>query len=164
MCIRDRDDAIESARKAAEKDVRIYTIGVGSPEGAPIPMLSSTGSIEYKKDETGNTVVTKLNESMLQQIATLGKGTYSRASTEDAGLDQVYKEIGKLEKAEYEAMDFTDYENLFPYFMSAGLFLLVLEFFIFERKSRLTRNFKLFSRPGSSYVQQKNIQKNASSR
>lgn len=155
------DDAIESARKAADKDIRIYTIGVGSPEGAPIPMMNASGGIEYKKDESGATVVTKLNEAMLQQIAILGKGMYTRATSEDAGLNQIYKEIGKLEKAAYEATDFTDYENLFPYFFAMGLLLLVLEFFIFERKSRLTRNFKLFSRPGSTYVEQNDIKKNA---
>ncbi len=149
------DDAVEAARKAAEKDVRIYAVGMGSTEGAPIPMTAATGSSEYKKDQDGNTVVTKLNEPMLQQLAQIGKGTYTRATTEDAGLNRIYEEIGKLQKAEYEAMDFTDYENLFPYFMAAALLLLVGEFFIFERKSRLTRNFKLFSRPGSSYIQQK---------
>ena len=146
------DDAVASAKAAAEKGILIYTIGMGSAVGAPIPMTGINGNPEYKKDENGNTVVSKLNEGMLHEIATAGKGTYTLASSEDAGLNKIYDEIGKLDKAEYEARDFTEYENLFPYFMAAGLLLMTAEFFIFGRKTRLTRNIKIFSKPASSFV------------
>jgi Ca-activated chloride channel family protein len=145
------DDALAAAEKAAQKGVCIYTVGFGSPEGAPIPVATGN-ALEYKKDENGNTVISKLNETMLRQIAATGKGTYARATSADPGLNRIYDEISKMEKAEYEALSFTDYENLYPYFLGAGLLLLIAEFLIFERKTRLTRNIKIFSKPVSEYV------------
>jgi len=155
------DDALDAAKKAAEKGITIFTVGMGSPEGAPIPVTTGMGTMEYKKDESGNTVITRMNETMLRQIATTGKGTYTRATNSDAGLDKIYKTIGGMEKGTSEATDFTDYENLYPYFLGLGLLLLLAEFFIFERKTRLTRNLHLFSTPGSDYVLNQKKQKNA---
>lgn len=146
------DDALVAAEKAAQSGIIIFTIGIGSPEGAPIPVAGKGNSIEYKKDADGNTVVTKLNENMLRQIAAIGKGTYTRASTNDVGLNAVYDKIGEMQKAEYEALDFRDYENLYAYFIGFAFLLLIAEIFIFERKSRLTRNINLFSKPASDYV------------
>lgn len=146
------DDAMAAATKAVEKGITIFTVGIGSPEGAPIPVSNASGSMEYKKDENGNTVITRLNEGMLRQIAAIGKGTYTRASNEDTGLEKIYKTIQLMDKGESEAIDFSDYENLYPYFLGMGLLLLLLEFFIFERQTRLTRNLHLFSTPGYNYV------------
>jgi Ca-activated chloride channel homolog len=150
------DDANAAAEKAAQQGIIIFTVGMGSPAGAPIPMADQGNSTEYKKDADGNTVVTKLNETMLKQIASIGKGTYTLANTNDAGLNGIYDKIGELQKTEYEALDFTDYENLYPYFLAMGILLLIIEVVIFERKSRLTRNIKLFSKPASEYVIKEN--------
>lgn len=145
------DDAVASAANVAQKGVKIYTVGMGSPEGAPIP-VEGNANMEYKKDEAGNTVISKLNEEMLRKIAVAGGGTYTRATGADAGLDEIYDEIGEMDKAEYEALSFTDYENLYPYFLGLSLLILLIEFVIFERKTRLTRNIHLFSKPAASYV------------
>ncbi|HOV11125.1 MAG TPA: VWA domain-containing protein [Bacteroidales bacterium] len=140
------DDAIEAARAAASDGLQTYTIGIGSAAGAPIPVNMSGFNIEYKKDNSGNTVVTKLNETMLQQVAAAGKGTYVRATTNDAGLNKVFDEINKLEKKEYEARVFSEYRNTYMYFIIAALLLLIADLIILERKTKLTRNVHLFSK------------------
>ena len=90
------DDAIATAGKATEKGIRVYCIGVGTPEGAPIPLPNSSN--QYLKDNTGTTVVTKLDEPGFQQIAFAGKGIYVRASSAETGLNTIFDEINKMEK------------------------------------------------------------------
>jgi Ca-activated chloride channel homolog len=146
------DDALAAAQEIGGKGIIIHTIGMGSPEGAPIPVKLPGRQTEFKKDRSGNTVISRLDENMLRQIAAAGNGTYTRATTNEVGLNRIYNEIEKLEKRDYEAMNFTDYENLYPYFIGFAFFLLILEVFIFARKSKLTRNLKLFSKSASEYV------------
>lgn len=140
------DDAVEAAKMATKEDIRVFTIGMGSEYGAPIPMGGELTSITYKKDKDGNTVVTKLDESLLKQIAAAANGTYTRASTSDVGLNDVLKEINKIEKKEFEARTYIDYHHSFPLFAGLALLMLVLEFFIFERKTRFTRNINVFGK------------------
>jgi Ca-activated chloride channel homolog len=140
------DEAMPAVQNAIKEGLIVHTIGMGSEYGGPIPIGMKGFNIEYKKDREGNTVVTKLDESQLKQIAAAGKGIYVRATTNDAGLNAVFKEINKLEKKEFEAKTFSDYTNTYPYFVGLGLLLLILEFFIFERKTRLTRNLDFFGK------------------
>ena len=100
----------------------------------------------YKKDISGKTVITKLDELTLQKIATAGNGIYVRANNTSAGLNQVFEEISKMEKQRYETKMFSDYEDRFQYFLALALFLLVLELLIFERKSRFAGKIKLFEK------------------
>jgi len=137
-------DALQSTQLAADQDIRIFTIGMGSPEGSPIPIYSSGNIIGYKKDKDDNTIVTKLNETMLQQIASTGNGIYIRANNTSAGLRKVFDEINKLEKQEFESRMFADYEDRFQYFIAVGLIFLIFELFILERKSRWADRIKLF--------------------
>ena len=136
------DDAVGSANKANEKGIRVYCIGEGTPEGAPIPMPNSSN--QYLKDNSGTTVVTKLAEAELQRIASSGKGIYVRASNAENGLNTIFDEINKMEKKEYESKVFSDYEDRFQYFIGLALLFLVLELIIFERKSKLFRKFNPF--------------------
>ena len=124
----------------------IHAIGMGSEYGAPIPIGMKGSASEYKKDKEGNTIVTKLNEPMLKQIATAGKGVYVRATTNDAGLNAVFNEINKMEKKEYEAKVYSEYDHTYPYFVAAGLLLLIIELLIFERKTKLTRNLDIYGK------------------
>jgi len=139
------DDAIKSATDASEKGIKVYTIGMGLPDGAPIPEYDNynrrTG---FKSDKQGTTVVTKLNESMLQQIASAGKGVYVRANNSSSGLKKVFEEINKLEKTEFESKMFSDYEDRFQYFIAVSLLLLLIELMIFERKSKWLSKYNLF--------------------
>ena len=141
------DNAVEAAQQAIEEGIRVYTIGMGLPDGSPIPVINSYGQqTGFKKDRDGNTVITKLNELMLQQIAAAGSGDYVRANNTQAGLSKIFEKIDALEKKEIETRMFTDYEDQYQYFIGFGLLLLILEFLIFDRKTRWASNIKLFER------------------
>jgi Ca-activated chloride channel family protein len=138
-------DAIEEAKAASEKGITVYTIGMGLPEGTPIPLYNDYNQqIGFKKDRQGQTIITKLNETMLQQIASAGNGIYVRANNTEAGLSKVMDQINEIEESEIETKMFSDYEDQFQYFMAFGLLFLITEFMLFERKSRWFRRFKLF--------------------
>ena len=137
-------DGIRAARHAADKGVSIYTIGMGSPDGAPIPIYANGVREGYKKDKEGNTIVTRLNEQTLQEIATAGNGLFVRATNSDVGLNNVINEIDKLEKKQFESKMYRDYEDRFQIFIFIAFILLIAEFFISERKSRLYKRLKLF--------------------
>jgi len=140
-------NAIETATAASDLGIKVYTIGMGLPDGSPIPVLNSYGQqTGFKKDREGNTVITKLNEVMLQQIAAAGKGDYVRANNTQAGLTKIFEKINALEKSEIETRMFTDYEDQFQYFIGFGLLLLFLEFLIFDRKTRWANRIRLFEK------------------
>ena len=140
------DNPITATENAVEQGIKVYTIGIGLPEGAPIPEFKNGQQMGYKKDISGKTVITKLDELTLQKIATAGNGIYVRANNTSAGLNQVFEEISKMEKQRYETKMFSDYEDRFQYFLALALFLLVLELLIFERKSRFAGKIKLFEK------------------
>ncbi len=139
------DDAVNVAKAAAEKGIHIYTIGMGLADGGPIPVYNSQGKQSgFKKDRQGNTVITRLNEKMLADIAEAGNGVYVRANNTRAGVNMIFDEINKLEKSEIEARMFSDYEDRFQIFLVIALVLLVFEVLILERKTGLQKKFKLF--------------------
>ncbi|OQX79743.1 MAG: hypothetical protein B6D61_03050 [Bacteroidetes bacterium 4484_249] len=139
------DDAIKAAKKAAENNIKVFTVGMGLPDGAPIPAYDKYNrKTGYKKDRQGTTVVTKLNEPALQQIASAGKGSYVRANNTQSGLKKVFEEINKLEKTEFESKMFSDYEDRFQYFIAVSLIFLLIELLIFERKNKWLSKFDLF--------------------
>lgn len=139
------DDAVEAARKAAEKGIIICTIGMGSPEGGPIPQYRGNVRVGFKKDNRGSTVVTRLDEVMLQKIAAQGNGRYVRASNTDAGLEKIFDTISELDKTTFDARIFSDYEDRYQIFLAIALALFLAEMLIAERKSRWFRSFKLFN-------------------
>lgn len=131
-------DINKSVEEAVSKGILIYTIGLGSPEGVPIPITNARGEqVDFKKDNQGNLVLTKLDENTLKEIASSGKGKYYRGTNYDDHLQMIYNDLAKLEKSEFGTKKITDYEDRFYYFLWPGLFLLIVEFFITERKSRL---------------------------
>jgi len=139
------DNAIEAAQEVAGKGVRVYTIGIGLPEGAPIPVYSGNTQIGYKKDASGITVITRINEPMLQDIAKAGEGIFVQANNSQSGVQEVFDQINNLEKAEYNEAFFSDYEDRFQFFILAALILIFGEVLIAERKGRLAGKIKLFS-------------------
>jgi Ca-activated chloride channel homolog len=128
-------DVFESAEAAAAKGVLIYTIGMGSPTGAPIPVTNGSGTSDFKRDRMGEVVVTKLDEASLEHIALIGKGKYFRASTAQDELDAIYKDVNGLQKKEFGVKQFTDYEDRFQWFLAFALVLLVLELMLSENKT-----------------------------
>jgi Ca-activated chloride channel family protein len=130
-------EVFPAAEEAAAKGVMIYTIGMGSPTGSPIPIYNASGQqVDFKRDGAGNVVVSKLDETSLQRIAEIGKGKYFQGSSTQDELDAIYKDISALQKTEFGAKQFTDYEDRFQFFLVPALLLLVLEFMLSDRKNR----------------------------
>ena len=125
------DDAVAAAKQAAELGIKVYTIGVGSPEGQPISING-----ELLKDREGNIVVTKLDEQMLRDIARAGGGAYIHAGSEEFGLNPIIQDLRKLEDEEFGSIVFEEYDEQYMYFLGAALLLLVIEMLIGERKPR----------------------------
>ncbi|MBI4945423.1 MAG: VWA domain-containing protein [Bacteroidetes bacterium] len=130
------DDAIAAARTATEKNIVIHTIGIGSPDGVPIPVYKNNVQLGFRKDKEGNAVVTKLNEGALEEIASAGNGVYVRATQGEIGLIALQERINKMEKKTFDAKVYTDYEDRFQIFIGVALFFLLIESFLTERKSK----------------------------
>jgi Ca-activated chloride channel family protein len=140
------DDAVKATQEAEAKGIRVYSIGMGTTEGSPIPVFNGNVETGYKKDRQGNTVITKLDETLLQQVAAAGQGVYIRADNTVNGLKKIYDEINSLEKKEIESKTFSDYEDRFQYFLGVALILIIIEVIIIERKSRWAEKIQLFRR------------------
>ena len=143
----ENEAAMNAAREAAKKGIKIYTIGMGLPDGAPIPEYNQYGRMMgYKKDRSGNTIVTRLDEDMLRRIADAGGGMYVRANNSNVGLEKIYDDISKLDKTEIETQVFTDYEDQFQWFVGAGIILLLLLVFTSSGKKTWESKFNIFER------------------
>jgi len=127
----------EAASEAKKEGVMIYTIGIGTRKGEPIPIMDSSGRISgYKKDKSGEVVMTKLDEEMLQKIALITDGKYYHATAGEFELDKIYGEIDKMDKKELSSRLFTQYEDRFQYFLGAAFILLCIEFMVGDRKKK----------------------------
>ena len=133
------DDAVEAARVAKEQGIRIYTIGIGTPEGAPIKIDG-----EFVKDEDGQMVVSKLGEQMLEQIASITEGAYVRATKQSIGLDEIVKSINDMEKSELSTVRYEEYNEQYQYLLAVALVLLLLDNFILSRRNPRLRKFNIF--------------------
>jgi Ca-activated chloride channel family protein len=137
------DDPVARAKDAAADGIVIYTIGIGSPEGVPIS-LNINGKTDFMKDPDGNTVITRLDENILKEIAITANGKYVRANNSNIGLDQIFNDIRKLKKQELEGTVYTEYNDQFQIFAGLSLLILLIDFLIMDRKNRKLSNLKLF--------------------
>lgn len=133
------DDAVAVAKRAAEMGIRIYTIGIGTPEGAPIQING-----EFIKDENGDMVVSKLNEQMLTEIADITEGAYVRSSKQSIGLDEIIKDINRMEQTELSTVRFEEFNEQYQYLLAAALILLLLEFFLLDRSNPMLTHLNIF--------------------
>ncbi|MCH2216097.1 MAG: VWA domain-containing protein [Flavobacteriales bacterium] len=140
------NDAVVAAQEAAQKGAKVFTIGMGSPDGTPIPQYNGRTRTGFKKDKDGNIVVSKLNESMLREVAKAGNGTYVRASNAEVGLEPLLAELNQIEKTEMGSVAYSEYEDRFQIFLALALFCLVVEFFIGNKKGRIAKKINLFER------------------
>ena len=134
--------ALEAAKAAKKKGMRVYVLGVGSDKGAPIPM----GNGDYMKDRTGNTVMTKLNEEMCRQIAEAGGGAYIHVDNNTNAQRQLDSELAKLSKKEMQSTIYSDYDEQFQAFGIIAIILLILEICILESKNPIARRLNIFGR------------------
>ncbi len=135
------DDAIAAAKQAKELGIQVFVIGIGKPEGAPIP---KPGTNDYFKDRSGQVVVSKLNEDMCQQIAQAGSGAYVRCDNTNTAMRALQQELNRIATAELESTVYADYNEQYQSFVLLALLLLVIEFFILSRKNHRLIRMDLF--------------------
>ena len=134
-------DALEAAQAAAEKGIAIYTIGIGTPEGAPV-MIGG----EYLTDENGDMVVSKLDEKMLQEIASTTGGAYVRATKQSIGLKEIVDRLKELDESDLATTRFEAFDEQFQYPLVVALLLLLVEWLILDRRNPLLARFNIFGR------------------
>lgn len=127
------DDPVDAAKQAAQMGIKVYTIGVGSLRGEPIPVEGG-----LMKDKDGNIVVTHLDEGTLRQVAEAGNGAYVHAGNEEFGLNPILNDINKMEDEVFNSVIFEEYDEQYMYFLAIALVLLVLEMLIGERRWKKT--------------------------
>ena len=135
------DDAVAVAQRAKEAGIQVMVVGIGKPEGSPIPI---PGTNSFFKDRQGNVVVSKLNEDMCREIAREGGGIYVRCDNTNTATKVIQKELDKLATQEIETQVFTDYNEQFQSFALIALLLLVIDYFIFNRKNKAISRLDIF--------------------
>ena len=139
------DDAANAAERAADIGIKIFTLGVGTEEGGPIPIKDRGVIDSYKKDFEGEVVITKKNPIVLAQIAEATGGAYQDGNNTQEVLDFVSKTLEDMDKKEFEAKKFVSYKDQFQPFLLGSLFFLILELFLFETKTRWVQKLDLFN-------------------
>ena len=137
--------ALELAKEAKERGIRVFILGVGTQHGSTIKMSDG----HYLTDNTGETVITRLNESMCKEIAAAGSGTYIHVDNTSEAQQRLDDEISKMQKGEVESIIYSEYAEQFPAVAILALLLLILEVLIYERENPLLRNVKLFKKRNS---------------
>jgi Ca-activated chloride channel family protein len=139
------EEGASAAQRAANMGIRIFTFGVGTDEGSPIP-IKRNGVVEsYKKDMKGETVITKRNPVILQEIAEAADGEYVDGNDTQAVVDFVAETLKNMDKKEFEAKKFVSYKDQFQAFLFAGFLLILLEMFLFETKTKWVQRLNLFN-------------------
>ena len=138
------DGVSEAIKNVTDKGIQVNVLGVGMPDGAPIPI---EGTNDYRRDREGNVIVTRLNEPMCQEIAKEGKGIYVRVDNTNNAQRAISKEIDKMAKSDVETQVYTEFNEQFQAVAWLILLLLMAEMLITERKNPLFRNIHLFSNP-----------------
>ena len=131
-------DVAGAVEKARKEGVRVFTVGMGTPEGSPIPVYAANGErVDYKHDRAGNIVLSKLDESALQQIALTTGGSYRRATNAGNEIDEIFKELSALQKTELGSLQVTGFQDQFYYPLAFGILLLIFDTLLSERRGRL---------------------------
>ena len=135
------DDAIAAAKQAQELGIQVFVIGIGKPEGSPIPV---PGTNDYIKDRSGQVVVSRLNEEMCQEIAQAGKGAYVRCDNTNTAMRALQQELDRIATTDLETTVYADYNEQYQSFVLIALLLLVIDFFILMRQNHRLSRMDLF--------------------
>ncbi|MBL8025898.1 MAG: VWA domain-containing protein [Fibrobacteres bacterium] len=130
------ENPVDEAKKASEEGIVIFALGIGTQGGVPIPLSRQGTQITYKKDESGNTVLTSINDEILEEVAAAAGGRYFRSTGRGLELDRIYSEIEKMEKQEMKGQMFNRYHEQFKWPLALAILLLILEFMIPGRRIR----------------------------
>lgn len=137
--------AARVAEEAGEEGIRIFTIGVGDEKGGPIPEKRNGIILNYKKDQNGETVITRLDEETLKTIANQANGAYINGNRTSVVVEEIREILNQMDKTEFEAKQFADFESQFQWFLGAGIFLLFIDIFLLERKTGWLKRLNLFN-------------------
>jgi Ca-activated chloride channel family protein len=136
---------LEIAKEANEMGIRIFTIGVGTLQGGPIPIKRNGVLQSYKRDSNGEQVITRLAQENLVDIAEVADGEYIDGKNTKEVIDKVKSILNGMDKKEFEAKQFTDFKDQFQWFLAGALFLLILDVLLLERKTNWVKNLNLFN-------------------
>ncbi|MFT4805551.1 MAG: Ca-activated chloride channel family protein [Psychroserpens sp.] len=139
------DVASSVAEEASDEGIRIFTIGVGDVKGGRIPIKRNGVLLNYKKDNQGETVITKLNEETLKAIAEEANGAYINGNNTADVIKEVKDILNTMDKTEFEAKEFADFKDQFQWFLGFGVFFLFLDIFFLERKTGWLKRLNLFN-------------------
>jgi Ca-activated chloride channel family protein len=140
-----QEETKQVAQNLANEGVKIYTVGVGTERGGPIPMRLNGAMIGYKKDRKGETVITKRVPEVLQGIADASDGEYIDGNITDKPVNKIAKIIGNAEKNEFETKQFSDYKDQFQWFLAIALLFLIVDVLLFDKKTKWLRKVDLFN-------------------
>lgn len=135
------DDPVEAAKAAAENGIQIFAIGIGSPEGSPIPIGNNQ---EFLKDSENKVVITRLDEETLTKVAIVGNGKYVRATNTQFGLLPIYENLKKVDRKEIKDKIYSEYNEQYQYVLAFAILLIIAELLILDRKTSLLSKVKLF--------------------
>lgn len=140
-----QEETKQIAQNIANEGVKVYTVGVGTEKGGPIPLKLNGALIGYKKDREGETVITQRKPTVLQGIAEASNGEYIDGNRTDDPVNTIAKIIGNAQKSEFETKQFSDYKDQFQWFIAIGLLFLIIDIFFFNRKTKWVKKVDLFN-------------------
>lgn len=139
------EGAVKAVEEALDEGIKVFTIGIGTTKGGPIPIKRNGVTESYKKDQNGDMVITKLNDEVLGSIAKKGNGAYVDGSNTEAVVEFVKETLSQMDKKEFEAKQFADFKDQFQWFLGGAILLLFLDIFLLERKTAWLKKLNLFN-------------------
>ncbi len=140
-----QEETKEVAQNLINEGIKIFTIGIGTEKGGPIPMRLNGTMIGYKKDNQGETVITKRNSEILEDIADIGEGKYIEGNSTENAVNQISEIITNAQKSEFETKQFSDYKDQFQWFLAIAILFLLIDAFLFDKKTKWLKNIDLFN-------------------
>jgi Ca-activated chloride channel family protein len=144
------ENTLEVAKQAIKEGIKVFTVGVGTEKGAPIPIRDNGIVTSYKKDNKGEVVITKMNSEVLKNVASEGGGKYINGNKTQETITLIEDLLVKAEKSEFESKQFSDYKDQFQWFIAIGLFLIILDVLLLEKKTKWIQKLNLFNQTNSS--------------
>ena len=144
------ENTLEVAKQAIKEGIKVFTVGVGTEKGAPIPIRDNGIVTSYKKDNKGEVVITKMNSEVLKNITSEGGGKYINGNKTQETITSIEDLLVKAEKSEFESKQFSDYKDQFQWFIGIGLFLIILDVLLLEKKTKWIQKLNLFNQTDSS--------------
>ena len=140
-----QEETKQVAQNLANEGIKIYTVGVGTEKGGPIPLRVNGEMVGYKKDRKGETVITKRNAEVLQNIADIANGNYIDGNLTENPVKEISSIMANAQKSEFETKQFSDYKDQFQWFLGLGLLFILLDIFLFEKKTKWLKKVDLFN-------------------